>query len=273
MRKLWVWVICGALLLPVWAAWAQEKEVPTVGEERREEQRKATTATRVSEVERGGTLLPSGRLVIEPSFEYNHISGTNVSISGFTIFQAILIGQVQVQKLRRDLFIPALTFRLGLQKAELYLRIPYFFRTDRLIYPVSGGGTSTIKDKSFSDNGLGDMTGYVYYHLLREGQWKSWVPDTVVRVGVSFPTGKDPYHLKREFVRDLGAVVPVEFPTGTGHWGLALGSTFVKSADPAVSFSMSPTFLISSGPWAKPAIRPSTSAPSSSATPLNTASG
>ncbi len=237
MRKLGCWLIwIMAAFMPLWGAWAQEKEAPTVGEERREEQRKATTATRVAEVERGGALLPAGRLVIEPSFEYNHISGTNVSISGFTIFQAILIGQVQVQKLRRDLFIPALTFRLGLQKAELYLRIPYFFRNDRLVFPVSGGGTSTIQDKSFSDNALGDITGYVYYHLLREGQWRPWVPDTVVRLGVSFPTGKDPYNIKREFVPTLGAVVPVEFPTGTGHWGLALGSTFVRSADPAVFF-------------------------------------
>ncbi len=236
MRKLSVWLICLMLALPVWGAWAQEKEAPTVGEERREEQKKATTATRVAEVERGGALLPSGRLVVEPSFEYNHVSGTNVSISGFTIFQAILIGQVQVQKLRRDLFIPAVTFRLGLKEAELYVRIPYFFRSDRLVFPVSGGGTSTIQDKSFSDNGMGDITSYVYYHLLREGQWKPWVPDTVIRLGMSFPTGKDPYTIRREFVQELGAVVPVEFPTGTGHWGLTLGSTFVRSADPAVIF-------------------------------------
>lgn len=236
MRRVFFGVIWLAVIVGSTGAWAQEKEAPTVGEERREEQRKAAAATRVAEVERGGALLPSGRLVLEPSFEYVHVSGTNVSISGFTIFQAILIGQVQVQKLRRDLFIPALTLRAGLKKAELYLRLPYFCRTDRLIFPVSGGGTTTIKDKSFSDHNLGDITGYVYYHLLKEGQWKPWVPDTVVRLGVNFPTGQDPYHVKREFVRELGAVVPVEFPTGTGHWGLAFGSTFVKSADPAVLF-------------------------------------
>ncbi|MEJ2071553.1 MAG: hypothetical protein P8X58_14340 [Syntrophobacterales bacterium] len=207
-----------------------------MGEERREEQKKQTIATRVVEVERGGALLPYGRLVIEPSFEYNHISGTNVSISGFTIFQAILIGRVQVQKLQRDLFIPALTFRLGLKNAELYTRIPFFFRTDRLVFPESSGGTANIVDQTFSDNGLGDITSYIYYHLLQEGQWKPWVPDTVIRIGVSFPTGKDPYDIEREFVQALGAVVPVEFPTGTGHWGLAFGSTFVRSADPAVLF-------------------------------------
>ena len=161
MRKLSFWLILFVLLLPSLGAWAQQTEAPTVGEERREEQRKQTTATRVSEVERGGALLPYGRLVIEPSFEYNHISGTNVSISGFTIFQAILIGRVQVQELQRDLFIPALTVRLGLKNAELYTRIPYFFRTDRLIFPESSGGTANILDQSFSDNGMGDITSMV----------------------------------------------------------------------------------------------------------------
>jgi hypothetical protein len=228
---------CFFLLVGITGAGAQER-APTVGEERREEKRQAdkASATRVAEVERGGALLPAGRLVIEPSFEYNHISGTNVSISGFTIFQAILIGQVQVQKLRRDIFIPAITFRLGLKKAELFVRIPYFFRTDRLVFPESGAGTTDIAERFFSDNGMGDITSFIYYSLLREGQWRPWVPDTVIRFGVSFPTGNDPYNLDREFIPELGALLPVEFPTGTGHWGISFGSTFVKSVDPAVIF-------------------------------------
>uniref|UniRef100_A0A7C3V9X1 Transporter n=1 Tax=Desulfobacca acetoxidans TaxID=60893 RepID=A0A7C3V9X1_9BACT len=237
MRKLLWSFICFSLLFGQTWVWAQEKETPTVGEERRQEQRQAQAATRVAEVERGGALMPAGRFVIEPSFEYDAISGTNVSISGFTIFQAILIGRVQIQKLKRDLFIPALTFRAGMKNAELYVRIPYFFRTDKLVFPVSGGSTTNIDEKSISDNGLGDITTYIYYHAIREGQWKPWVPDTVVRLGMSFPTGKDPYHLSRQFIPSLGAILPVEFPTGTGHFGLVLGSTFVKSVDPAVIFA------------------------------------
>jgi hypothetical protein len=237
MRKWVLWLTCVVLLFSyAAAAWAQTTETPTVGEERQKEQKQKELATRVTEVERGGALLPYGRLVIEPSFEYDHISGTNTSISGFTIFQAILIGRVQTQKLKRDLFIPAMTIRAGLKDAELYVRIPYFFRTDNLVYPVSGGATTTLAEKSFSDNHLGDITSYIYYHAIREGQWKPWVPDTVLRFGVSFPTGRDPYHLNRQYIPDLGAILPVEFPTGTGHYGIVIGSTFVKSVDPAVLF-------------------------------------
>ena len=236
MRKRIFWLVGLMLLLSYSVAWGQAQQAPTVGEERKEEQQKKELATRVSEVERGGALLPYGRLVIEPSFEYDHISGTSTSISGFTIFQAILIGKVQTETLKRDIFIPAITVRAGLKDAELYVRIPYFFRTDNLTFPVSGGATTTLAQQMFSNNHIGDITSYIYYHAIREGQWKPWVPDAVVRFGVNFPTGQDPYSINRRFIPELGALLPVQFPTGTGHWGVVIGSTFVKTVDPAVIF-------------------------------------
>ena len=236
MRKRIFWLVGLMLLLSYSVAWGQAQQAPTVGEERKEEQQKKELATRVSEVERGGALLPYGRLVIEPSFEYDYISGTSTSISGFTIFQAILIGKVQTETLKRDIFIPAMTVRAGLKDAELYVRIPYFFRTDNLTFPVSGGATTTLAQQTFSNNHIGDITSYIYYHAIREGQWKPWVPDAVVRFGVNFPTGQDPYSINRRFIPELGALLPVQFPTGTGHWGVVIGSTFVKTVDPAVIF-------------------------------------
>lgn len=207
----------------------QQKDTPTVGEERREEKK----AIPVAPVERGGSLLPSGRFVIEPFFEYDHVSTQNVSISGFTIFESILIGQVSVQKVDRDLYIPGVTLRLGLKDTEFNVKIPYVFRHDTLTFPASGGSTSQLAEKSIDDNGLGDIEGYIYYHLLKE---KGLMPDTILRAGVHFPTGKDPYNLRREFVPELGAVIPVEFPTGTGHYGTSFGVTLAKNADPAVLF-------------------------------------
>jgi hypothetical protein len=237
MNRLMVTFLCSVLLLYSPAVCAQGKETGEVGTERQEEQRRMETARRVSEEQRGLALVQQGKLVVEPFFEYNHISGTNVSISGFTIFQAILIGQVTVQKLKRDLFIPGITFRGGFKNFEAYVRIPWLFRNDTLVFPRSGSGTSDLVERSFSDNSLGDITSYLYYHLLREGQWRPWVPDTIVRVGFSAPTGQAPYDVKRRLIKELGAIIPVEFPTGTGHWGLAVGSTFVRSADPAVIFA------------------------------------
>ena len=47
MRKLFFVLMLSLLLLPSLKAWAQQTEAPTVGEERREEQKKQTVATRV----------------------------------------------------------------------------------------------------------------------------------------------------------------------------------------------------------------------------------
>ena len=234
MRKAIQILACLAVLMSAIVAWAEtQTEAPVVGEQRREEKKAVRPVT---PVEKGGGLLPTFRLVIEPSFEYDHFSGQNVSISGFTIFEAILIGQVSVQKVKRDIFIPALTLRLGLKDSEINVKIPYFIRQDKLIFPRSGGGTTDLVEDTEDDTGLGDIQSYFYYHLINEGKWKPWVPDTIIRVGVNFPTGKDPYNLNREFNIALGNLLATEFPTGTGHWGTSFGVTFVKSVDPAVLF-------------------------------------
>lgn len=206
---------------------------PTVGEERREEKK---AVTRVAPPEKGGALLGTWRVVVEPSLEYDHFSAQNVSISGFTIFQAILIGRVAVEKVKRDIFVPAMTFRLGIKNSELNVRIPYLFRQDKIIAPRTGGSTSDLVEKNFSDSAIGDLEAYYYYHLIREGKWRSWVPDVIVRLGGKFPTGKDPYGLTRRFDPDFGSVLATEFPTGTGHYGFSVGSTFIKSIDPAIVF-------------------------------------
>jgi hypothetical protein len=208
----------------------------TVGEERKaEKQAERQTHRQSMSVEQGGALLPSWRIVVEPFFEYDHISSQNVSISGFTIFEAILIGQVQVQKLKRDIFMPGVTLRLGLKNAELNVRVPYLFRTDQAVFPGSGQQSGRVLERNFSDRGIGDVELYLYYHLLKEGTWAPWVPDAIVRAGVKFPTGIDPYGLTRENIPGLG-LVPTQFPTGTGCYGTSLGVTFIKSVEPAVVF-------------------------------------
>jgi hypothetical protein len=228
-----------AILSSTLLAWADpDPDQPaqgttTVGEERQQE-KKASQAP--VPVEQGGALLPFLHLVIEPFFEYDHISSQNVSLSGFTVFEAVLIGQVTVTKVSRDIFIPGVTIRLGLKDAELNVKLPYYFRTDSYVFPRSGGGTTQLVQENFSDNAFGDIDSYFYYHVLKEGTWKPWVPDVILRLGGHFPTGKDPYHLRTVFDQALGNFITTEFPTGTGAWGTSLGATFVKSADPAVLF-------------------------------------
>jgi Putative MetA-pathway of phenol degradation len=235
MRAAVIFLICWVFLGPTAAGWAAEQESsqPTVGTERKEEKKAARPLTAISE---GGAISagPQWRLVIEPSFEYDHITSQNVALSGFTIFEAILIGQVVVERVKRDIYLPAMTMRLGYKDAEVSLKVPYVFRSDTAVFPTPGG-TGAIVQRGFSDSGIGDLQPYFYYHIIREGKWRPWVPDTILRVGMNFPTGKDPFNLNRQQVPGLG-LVATEFPTGTGMWGATVGATFVKSADPAVLF-------------------------------------
>jgi hypothetical protein len=178
-------------------------------------------------VERGGALLPTGRFVLEPSFQYTHHSEENVSISGFTIFEAILIGRVEVKKIKRDVLIPSLTARLGFENLELNLKVPWLYRRDRTVEQVE----DKQKEVVISDSGLGDLEGGIYYHLIKESKNR---PDVIVNLRVKAPTGKDPYGLEKEVVEPQTPARAIEFPTGTGHWGVSGGLIFVKTSDPAI---------------------------------------
>ena len=245
MRATIIILICLALLAPAVSSWSAEPSNPTVGSaepsnptvgtEREQEKKAARPLTALTDKGVTTTAAPSKfRLILEPSFEYDHFSGQNVAISGFTIFEAILIGQVVVEKIKRDIYIPAMTMRLGYKDAEISLRIPYIFRHDQSAFPTPGG-SGTIQQATFNDNSLGDLQPNFYYHAITEGKWRPWVPDVIFRLGGSFPTGQDPYNLTRENIPGLG-VVSTQFPTGTGHYGMTAGATFVKSADPAILF-------------------------------------
>ncbi|MBW2569020.1 MAG: transporter [Deltaproteobacteria bacterium] len=178
-------------------------------------------------VERGGALLPTGRFILEPSLQYTHYSQETVSISGFTIFEAILIGKIDVKKIERDIFIPSLTARLGFENLELNLKAPWLYRQDQTLEQVE----EEQKEITIHDSGLGDIEGGIYYHLVKE---KETMPDVIVNLGFKAPTGKDPYGLKTEVVEEGTPARAVEFPTGTGHWGFSGGFIFVKTTDPAI---------------------------------------
>jgi hypothetical protein len=174
-------------------------------------------------VEKGGALLSTGRFVLEPAFQYTHYSKETVSISGFTIFEAILIGKVEAKEIKRDVFAPSLTARLGFKNFEMNLKVPWLYRQDQMLEYDE----DKQKEVTIHDSGLGDIEGGIYYHLVKE---KRTIPDVIVNLGFKAPTGKDPYGLETEGTPARA----VEFPTGTGHWGASGGLIFIKTSDPAI---------------------------------------
>lgn len=208
---LFVILVCSSIS-PLYALAQQEERKPVPG---------------VS-VEKGGALLPTGRFVLEPAFQYAHNSSKQlVSISGFSIFNAILIGRIDLKEIERDIYIPSITARLGFKDMELNVKVPWMYRKDKETNPAEAGATVHSAD----DSGLGDIEGGFYYKLVNE---HGAVPDIILSLGVKSDTGRDPYGLQTETVG--GQLRYKEFPTGTGHWGYSGGLIFVKTTDPAIVF-------------------------------------
>ena len=102
----------------------------------------------------GGNSLPTAMRSsqVEPSTDYAHLSSDRVAISGFTIFEAIVIGTIRVDKIDRDILTSALTLRYGLlDRLQLETRIPYVYRRDR---ETLGVGTSAPRTRCSALNAV-----------------------------------------------------------------------------------------------------------------------
>lgn len=183
-------------------------------------------------VERGGVLLPQGTLQIEPSFEYEHSSRDRVAISGFTIFDAIVIGTIRVDDLQRDILTAALTTRYGItNRMQAEVRVPYVYRRDQ---EVLGAGTNNQRAREIDNHDIGDVEASLAYQVLSQDDW---VPATILRAEGRFPTGTDPFEIDRVSVGGGPEQRLEEPPTGSGFYGVGPAATFVWRLDPAVAFS------------------------------------
>lgn len=194
--------------------------------EKKETTQKKETPAETILIEKGGVLLPRGTLQIEPSFQYTYVSRNLISISGFYILEAIVIGEIAVSDIKRDILQGAITARYGItSRLQAEVKVPLIYRSDR---EIRGPGTTEISEYTVTDIGLGDIEGALYYHLILS---KGWIPDIILNCRVKSITGRDPYGLK---VDSEGRFT--ELPTGNGHWGVSTGFTVVKVSDPAVFF-------------------------------------
>lgn len=179
-------------------------------------------------VEKGGVLVGKGKLIFEPSFQYTHITTQRLDVTGFTVLPTFVVGIIQIEKIKRDILVPAVTLKYGITDAiELDVRVPYLARFDK--YTIGAAPDRIIRRTE--EHGIGDVEGALLVHLLRE---RGARPDVIGSVRVKSRTGKDPYGIPTEEIS--GSVIPLDLPLGSGHWAVEPGVTIVKSADPAVIF-------------------------------------
>lgn len=181
-----------------------------------EEERIAQAALERTLIERSGMLLSPGTLEIEPSLTYAHASADNISINGVSIESTLVIGEIISDRVRRNILIPALTFRLGLPKDfQLETRLPMRYESNRTVR-----GDTT--EHGTEEYGLGDIEVALSHQLMRE---KGWMPDILASLRWKTDTGNSPFSLSSN-----------ELPLGTGYHALQFALTALKVKEPAAFF-------------------------------------
>ncbi|RMG52716.1 MAG: hypothetical protein D6717_11645, partial [Gammaproteobacteria bacterium] len=183
-------------------------------------------------ISEGGVLLPEGKIVVEPGLQYSYTSRTRIAISGFTIFQSVVLGDIVSEDVERNLFTGFLNVRYGLtNRIQLEAKIPWLYRRDETTFATGPSG-SDLTQHRVDGNGLGDIEASILWHAFGNLDW--WKPQTVFYLRGKSRTGKDPYGLKTIVID--GKERTNEVPTGNGHYGLALGANCILPSDPAVLY-------------------------------------
>ncbi|UPG84911.1 acetate kinase [Luteibacter aegosomatis] len=186
-----------------------------------------------------GVLTPRGKLIVEPSYQYGYSSSDRVTLVGYTVIPAILIGLVDVRQVKTTTQTGAVAFRYGLtNRMELEVRVPYVdVHTDTISREIF---TGTAQDSLFttSGKGLGDIEATLRYQLNDGGADK---PYYVGWFRAKSRTGRDPFEVTSDCVTRCvenftGTGLPLRSPTGSGFYSAQLGLTWLYPSDPVVFF-------------------------------------
>ena len=179
-------------------------------------------------------LTPKGKFALEPSLQYAYSSSNRVSVIGFEIFPALLIGVLDIRTANRESYTATLTGRYGItNRFEIEAKVPYIYRRETL-------QTREFLEASFRDGefrssgaGLGDVELTGRYQFNDGGMEKAYYIGTL---RLKTPTGKDQFEVDRDPDFPRGGGRFREQPTGTGFYGVQPGLMVIYPTDPAVFF-------------------------------------
>jgi hypothetical protein len=186
-----------------------------------------------------GVLTPRGTLVVEPYFQFAYSSENQLSLVGYTIIPALLIGLINVSEVKTTTLTGGLAFRYGLtNRMEFEVRVPYVYQTNDTVARQIFTGAAANSVISSNGNGIGDVEMTMRYQLNQGG------PDKFYYVGwlrVKTATGKSPFDVVTDCVttcvaNTTGTGLPLQQPTGSGFWAIQPGLTWLFPTDPVVFF-------------------------------------
>ncbi|HBK47447.1 MAG TPA: hypothetical protein DDZ67_13640, partial [Xanthomonadaceae bacterium] len=194
----------------------------------------------VDDVKQQQAALFNQKLTLESSLTYARYDRKMLTLNGFLALDAIFLGNIAIENVESDSLTYNLAARWGVSpRFSLNLDVPFLERKTIYQKGGAGGSAAAIAQEQTSGGGLGDIALSGNYKLLSER--RHW-PETVLTLGVTAPTGREPYGLdwkvlERDDDQFIRFAVPSKQPTGNGVWQANLGVSAVKTADPAILFA------------------------------------
>lgn len=178
-----------------------------------------------------GVLTPKGTLIVEPSLQFAHLSSNRVTLTGFAVLPAIVIGLINIQGVSRDIYTASLVGRYGLtNRLEVEVRIPYLYREDSITQRRVAEETTVDTISRFSGSGLGDIEATGRFQINQGGPEK---PYFVGFTRFKSTSGTGPFEVPIDPLTN----VQTELPTGSGFYIVQPGLTMLYPSDPVVLFS------------------------------------
>jgi hypothetical protein len=174
-------------------------------------------------------MTPKGTFVFDPYLQYAYDSSDRLSVIGFSVLNAVLIGEINVSRANRTNYILNLGGRYGVtDRFEVEARVPYIYRTDdTMARPI----TSASADQLYSSdgNGLGDIELAARYQLNAPRDDGAFY---IAGLRFKARNGKDIYSVNY----DPSTNLPTELATGSGFYSLQPSLSAVLPSDPVVFF-------------------------------------
>lgn len=179
-----------------------------------------------------GVLTQSGKLIVEPGFQFSKSQVNRLTFRGVEIDNFILVGPFEAENVDREFFSTSLTARYGLtSRIELEAKVPYIWRDDDETgtIPTAGQQNPPTIERGQTGSGIGDAELSLHYQI-NQGL-NSW-PYFIGNLRYKSRTGEGPFDISRD-----SQGIEKELPTGSGFHAIEPSVTVLFPTDPAVLFA------------------------------------
>ncbi|MHB9023379.1 MAG: transporter [Armatimonadota bacterium] len=177
-------------------------------------------ATLPAQAKSSSLMVKRGDTALEWRISYSHFSTSTLFVDGVAMLPVLVIGEVGVERMRKDLLINSLSLQYGLfDNFQTEVRVPFRAHFERRAIPDA----SPPQEETITGAGLGDIEGGLYYQFRRKSEMSTrWIASLQLKAA----TGRDIFEIDPN----------EEVPLGTGFWSTKVGLNGVKISDPAAVY-------------------------------------